>query len=87
MCFYGDYKVKLLDSMGKWNGLISKGYWPQIEIKDDKLILPKNEEWPIDADKEICVLHWAGGNSPEKMKFKLRFKDEVVRRLEELVKP
>ena len=106
----GQYKVRFLDKSDKWHGLISKGYWPNIEYKakwknnmnmsgakygtvkitqekvGDVLLLRKNEEWPKDEDKIIKVIHWAGGNQPGKMNFKLHFKPDVVKRLEELVK-
>jgi hypothetical protein len=81
MIHYGDWRVKWLDNSDKWHGLVSKGYWPLIQLRDDKLILPKNKEWPIDDDKEIVCIHWAGGNV-EKMNFKIRFNPKVVERLE-----
>ena len=87
MVFYGDYKVKFLDAEDRFYGLASKGYWPEIILNDKKeLILPGNKEWNKE-DKTIKVLHWAGGhNSPDKMNYKIRFKPEVVKRLDELVK-
>jgi hypothetical protein len=85
LVFYGDYKVKFLDASDKFHGLASKGYWPMIKMKGDKLILPTNAEWPTDGDKEICVLHWAGGNMPNKMNYRLHFKPDVVKRLDYLV--
>ncbi len=84
MVFYMDFKVMFLDSGTKWNGLISKGYFPQMEIRDNKLILPKNNEWPANEDKEICVIHFAGGRMPDKMNFKLFFKEEVQKWLTKL---
>ena len=81
----GPYKIKFLDKSDKFHGLASKGYWPQIKMDGDKLILPKGEEWP-DNDKEIVALHWAGGNSPDKMKYKLRFKKEVCDYIDKLIK-
>jgi len=87
MCFYGDYKVKFLDSGDSFYGLASKGYWPEIILKNKKeLVLPANQEWNK-VDKTIKVIHWAGGhNSPDKMNYKIRFKPEVIERLDELVK-
>lgn len=79
---YFNYKVKYLDNSNKWHGLISKQYWNKIILKDDKFILPKNEEWPIDEDKEIICLHWAGGTYPGKMHdLKIRFREEVANKL------
>ncbi len=87
MVFYGDHKVKFLDAEDKFYGLASKGYWPDIILKNKKeLVLPANQEWNK-IDKTIKVLHWAGGaNAPDKMNYRLRFKPEVIRRLDELVK-
>ena len=83
MVFYGDYKVKFLDKDKEFYGLASKGYWPDIIIRNKKeLVLPANNEWNK-IDKTIKVLHWAGGhNAPDKMNYKLRFKPEVIKRLD-----
>ena len=45
MVHYGNYKAQLLDNGDSFWGLSSKGYWPQVELRKDKLILPANEEW------------------------------------------
>lgn len=82
MVFYGDYKIGFLDVGKEWFGLISKGFWPYCEMRGNDIVLPKNKEWPTNEDKIIKVIHWAGGNDPDKMKFRLHFKPEVVRRLE-----
>lgn len=84
MVFYMDFKVAFLDAGNKWNGLISKGYWPLVELRDKKLILPKNNEWPAQEDKEICVIHVAGGNVPDKFNFNIHFKPEVAKWLNEI---
>lgn len=87
MVFYGEYAVKFLDRFDKWHGLISKGYWAQIELRDNKLILPKNEEWPTDSDKEIICLHYAQGNTPNKWgDINIRFQPEVAKYLQALIK-
>ena len=83
---YGDYKVKRLDEGNKSHGLISKGYWPELYLKDGKLIFPQTDGWPTQGNTQIVVLHWAGGNSVDKMNFRIRFKPEVVKFLEGLVK-
>ena len=82
--FGGPYGVRFLDTEESFHGLASKGYWPNIELKGKDLILPKGEEWP-DKDKKIVCLHWAGGNVG-KMNYRLNFKPDVVKRLDELVK-
>jgi len=85
MAFYGDWKVRLLDASNNWHGLISKGYWPNVKMKNDDMILPKNDEWPKDEDKVIKVLHWAGGNV-DKMNYRISFQSSVIKRLEWLTK-
>ena len=92
MCFYmsepfnGPYKVKFLDHSDKWHGLISKQYWPNVELIDNKMVLKKNEEWPIDGDKTIVAIHFAGGNDPKKGNYRLYFKPEVIKYLDGLIK-
>ena len=99
MVHYGNYNIKWLDASNKWYGLISKGFWAQIELTthictkevcnhnfQPRLILPKNEEWPQDEDKQIVCIHFAGGNDPDKGNYRIRFKPEVVKRLELLTK-
>ncbi len=82
---YGNYNVRKLDEGNSYWGLASKQYWPEIQLKEDKLILYKSEEWP-DKDKEIKILHWGGGNSPDKLNYNIRFKPDVIERLDFLTK-
>lgn len=82
---YGNYKVDLLDNGDGFWGLSSKGYWQDIILKDDKLILPANMEWNK-IDKYIKVIHWAGGNTSDKMNFNIRFQDKVAKWLNKLTK-
>lgn len=94
LCFYGNYKVKLLDKLpdNKFWGLSSKGYWSEIIMdKDKKLILPKNsgnefDAWPTDNDKEIVYIHMAGGNQPGKFdKLDTQFQPKVASYLKFLI--
>lgn len=84
--FGGPYKVRFLDDSDKWHGLVWKQYEPSVKLKDNKLVLEKNDEWPKDEDKELVAWHVAGGNTPNKMNYRLRFQPEVCKRLDELVK-
>ena len=81
----GPYDVRLLDASEKAHGLVVKGYWLDMVVKDGKLILPKNEEWNQE-DKEVVILHWAGGNTPHKMNINTQFKESVAKWLNNLVK-
>ena len=87
LVFYCGYNVNFLDSGDKFHGLASKGYWMNIELKDGKLVLPQNSEWPQSGDKEICIIHFAGGNDPTKGNYRIRFQDKVVAHLDYLTKP
>ena len=87
LVFYGDYRVKLLDASNKWHGLVSKQYTPNAVLKDGKVILPKNDEWPKDEDKQIVAYQFAGGhNAPDKGKYQLYFNEEVTKYIDRLVK-
>lgn len=85
--FGGPYKIRFLDDSNKWHGLVWKQYEPLVKLKDNKLVLEKNDEWPKDEDKELVAWHVAGGNQANKMNYRLKFQPEVVTRLDELVKP
>ncbi len=85
--FGGPYKVRHLDGGNKWHGLVYKQYEPLVDIANGKLILRKNEEWPVDEDKEIVCWHVAGGNTPNKMNYKLRFSNKVSTYINKLVRP
>src|SRR3990167_8825056 len=85
----GPYKIKFLDNSDKWHGLIAKGYWPNAVLKNEKIILPENnsDNWPNDESKQLVVWTNAGGhNSPDKMKYRLFFNDEVTKFIDKLVK-
>jgi len=50
-----------------------------------KLILPKNGVWPANEDKEIIVVHFAGGNNSAKGKYKIMFNEEVSKHIDWLI--
>lgn len=83
MVHYGDLVVKPLDFSDKWHGLIHKGQWHKFVLRDDKIILPK-EDGVCSEDKEIKVIHFAGGNVP-KMNPWVYFQEPVAKRLVELM--
>ena len=84
--FGGPYKVKFLDEGPKWHGLIWRQYEPQVIVRDNKLILPKNDEWNKE-DKELVCWHAAGGQTPNKMNYRTRFQSDVIKYINSLVKP
>lgn len=93
---YGNYKVKFLDASVKWYGLISKGHEAAVcygiapgkdHTSEEVLFLPKNDIWPTDETKQICMIHFAGGNDPSKGNYRIRFSQPVVKYLDQLIKP
>ncbi len=60
-----------------------KGQWNKFVLSGDKIILPATEG-VCDEDKEIKIIHWAGGNVL-KMNYHAFFKEEVCNRLEYLI--
>lgn len=72
---YHDYKVKCLDN-GKLYGEVAKPVWPQVKIEDGKFMV---------QGKELCVIHFGGGNVPDKGNYRIRFQPEVVKKIEELI--
>ena len=85
--FGGPYKVRHLDNSNKFHGLALKQYEPNVVLRDGKLILPKNEDYPTDEDKEIVCWHTAGGSISNKMNYKIRFSAEASKYIDGLVRP
>lgn len=83
------YKIKRLDEGDSFWNLASKGYEPEIVLKDGKPFLPKGideDHWP-DKDKWIKLWHSAGGtNNPEKMNWRIKFNEEMINYIDNLVK-
>lgn len=82
---YGDLKSKILDyDYGdRWHGLVHKGQWHKMILKDNEIILPK-QDGVCDNDKSIRVIHWAGGQV-QKMNFHTFFSEDIVKRLQYLI--
>lgn len=83
------YKVKRLDEGDSYWGLASKGFEPEIVLKDGKPFLPKGsppDNWP-DVDKWIKAYHFAGGNDPSKGNYRIKFQPEMIEYIDKLVKP
>jgi hypothetical protein len=91
LAWYGNYKVQVFDWQDTWNGLISKGEWPRAQlVGDDIVVYPEIQldgtKFP-EITKKLKVLHWAGGNAnPEKMNYRLGFNDDIIKRIDYLVK-
>lgn len=89
MIHYGRWNTIALDSpknMDAWHGLLSKGEWLKMKLVDGKLILPKADDMYPEADKEIKVMHWAGGGNEPKLNYRITCSEEVIKYLDKLVK-
>lgn len=73
---YYNYKVKRLDSSQKVYGEVVKPQWINATVKDGKICL---------QDAQICVIHFGGGNTPDKFNYRIKFQEDVVKRIEELI--
>lgn len=89
---FGNYNIAWFDNYDSrydysaWHGLLSKGEWHRMVLRENKLILPKNEDRYPERDREIKVMHWAGGENAQKMNYRTTCSDEVVAFLDKLVK-
>lgn len=80
MFHYGNLRTKIFDYSKFWHGLIHKGQWHKFIMgEDQKIILPKTEGVCAE-DKEIKIIHFAGGNVP-KMNVWPYFQEPVAKRL------
>jgi hypothetical protein len=90
---YGNYHVECLDfpdlinNYHAWHGLIAKGEYNKVVLRDGKLILPKADDNYPEQDKEIKVLHLAGGGNEKKIgdTYRLYFNEEVIKYIDGLV--
>lgn len=91
---YGDYLVECFDfpnevkKYNAWHGLIAKGEYNKMVLRDGKLILPKNKDKYPEVDKEIKVLHSAGGGNEPKIgdAYRTLFNEEVIKYIDGLIK-
>ena len=91
LCHYGDYDVKCFDDFDRmtrhngWYGLSSKSEWLAAEYIDGKIVVPKSEQGYPDRDKELHVIHWAGGGNEPRMNYRVRFTEDVISYIDWLV--
>ena len=91
LVYYNNYRVYFLDEWQPklehvaWHGLRSKGEWHRCELRKGKLILPKADDKYPPEDVEIKVLHWAGGEAPNKLNYRIFFNEECIKWLDGLV--
>ena len=73
---YHNYKVKWLEEKDFY-GEQAKPYWAKAKLEGDKI---------MHEGHEIKVIHFGGGNIPNKGNFRIKFQPEVVERIEWLIK-
>lgn len=91
LVFSTRYKIKRLDEGDSFWGLASKQYGSYMQLQNNKIVLPANangeDNWP-DKQKIIKAYHFAGGqNDPAKGNYRIQFPEEIVKHIDELVKP
>lgn len=74
---YLNYRVDCLDLGDKVHGELAKGLWAQARLEGDKVMI---------GDKQLVVIHFGGGNDPSKGNYRIKFQNDVVKRIEELIK-
>ncbi len=77
---YFNYKVKLLENT-KIYGEFAKPMWVESYLVDDKIMIKTPQ-----GEKQICVIHFGGGNSPDKGNYRIRFPQQVVQYIDKLIK-
>jgi hypothetical protein len=72
---YMNYKIKILDG-DKIYGESAKPEWQNAVLKGDKIMI---------GDKELCVIHFGGGNI-QKGNYRIKFTEDVVNKIDKLIK-
>lgn len=79
---YFPYKVKCYDQGERLNGLVAKPIWAKCYMKDGKVMVPTDL-----GEKQLSVIHFAGGNDPVKGNYRTRFQEDVVKYIDEIINP
>ena len=72
---YFNYKVKWLEEKDFY-GEQGKPYWSKAKLVGDKIMI---------ENAELKVIHFGGGNIPNKGNYRIRFQPDVVKRIEWLI--
>ena len=73
---YFNYKVKWLEEKDFY-GEQAKPYWAKAKLEENKIMYDGHE---------IKMIHFGGGNIPNKGNYRIKFQPEVVAKIEELIK-
>ena len=78
---YHNYRVKWLEEK-HFFGEQAKPFWAKAELVGDKIVYKEPNKL---TEHEIKVIHFGGGNEANKGNYKIRFQENVVKRIEELI--
>ena len=91
--WFGEYTHKCFDdfdaleSYAAWHGLLATHSGLKMIMRDKDVILPKSEDGYPSQDVKVKVWHPAGGQANEdKLNFRLAFSEEVIERINEILK-
>lgn len=73
---YHNYKVKWLEEKAFYGEQV-KPHWAKAKVVGEKIMI---------GDAELKVIHFGGGNLPNKGNYRIKFQPNVVKRIEELIK-
>ena len=73
---YFNYRVKWLEK-DAFYGEQAKPFWNKAKMIGDKIMIDQ---------AELKVIHFGGGNIPNKGNYRIRFQPDVIKRIEELIK-
>ena len=60
---------------------------PTTQVQNKAVFPGETLTWPPDGkEKVIKLIHWAGGNIPNKMNYRIHFKPEVTKYIDNLIK-
>ena len=74
---YCNYKVRNLDASGKLYGEFAKPLWARATVEDDKIMC---------GDKQLCVVHFAGGQAGKSANINILFPEDVVNYIKKITK-
>ena len=93
LCYFGNYNVRCFDHLdttggnNSWWGIFSKGELSRAKLVNGEMIIPQGEGPTPFPPKEVSlkVLHWGGGNDPQKGNYRIMCNQEIVEHLDKLV--
>lgn len=92
LAHFGNYNTRCFDNYDNvnqyyaWHGLVAKGEGLNMVVRGDKIIVPRGKDNYPDRDVEVKLYHWAGGGNEAKMNYRIDFGEDVINRINELLK-